>query len=365
VYAELGALADLMPTRYAALCSFRWGLHGEFPHLASQVAGKFEIPQATAEGMLSRVLWNLARYGHYVQLPALRELLGDDHAQWAERAWQHAERRRGNNDAQFSEAVLLLSVAGLTVPDAHAAARQHMISIGVAKTNKWGTPLTEQQRIDLAGDAVDRILEQVIWPSTPARLHDLSAFTVQRPLPWWAPEKSGVFHSEKLGRPVQFDSTLELAVLRDHLETDPRIMSYQEQPMTISYELDGYAGRQAHDYTPDAIALLNDGDEEGGRAFVIDAKPYEHLGIFSNWIKWANLARYCEEQGLGWWVGSPERSVIEHRALRPDPEKHELITDEVKNGPVTGRTTKHSCNLWDTSSSGLQPAPNYWTGALT
>ena len=197
-----------------------------------------------------------------------------------------------------------------------------------------------QQRIDLAGDAVDRILEQVIWPSNPARLHDLSAFTLQRPLPWWAPEKSGVFKSQKLGRPVQFDSTLELVLLRDHLELDPRIVSYQEQPLTITYEIDGHAGRQAHDYTPDAIALLHDGDEEGSRAFVIEAKPYEHLGTFSNWIKWAKLARYCEEHGLGWWVGSPERSLIEHRAMRPDPEKHELITGEVKNGPVTGEDYK-------------------------
>jgi hypothetical protein len=333
VYEELGALAELMPQRYREVFCFRWGLHGQFPHLTSQAATKFEIPNGTAEGMLTRCLWNIARHAHYNEVPAIRELLGDDQARWAEQAWQHAERRWGNNDAQFAETVLLLAVAGIDVPEAHQAARQHMINIGIARSNKWGRPLTEQERADRAGLAVDRILKQVIWPSNPARLRDLSAFTTQRPLPSWAPEKSGVFHSEKLGRPVQFDSTLELVIQRQ-LDTDPRIVSYQEQPLKIPYTLDGYE----HWYTPDLIALLDDDDDDErcSRAFIIEAKPLEHLGVFSNWMKWASLARHCQQHGLGFWVGSPERSLIEHCSMLPDPEKHELITGEVKNGPVTG-----------------------------
>jgi TnsA endonuclease N terminal len=326
VYDELSVLAELMPERYREVFCFRWGLRGQFTHLSTQAARKFEIPKGTVEEMLNRCLWNLARRAHRHDLPSTEALLGENPAQWAERAWRHAERRWGNNEAQFSETVLLLAVAGLDVPEAHRAARQHMIDIGIARTNKWGTALTEQQRVEGARYAVDRIVGQLIWPSETARLRDLSAFTLRRPLPEWAPAKTGVFYSEKLRRLVQFDSTLELLILRQ-LDTDPRIVSYQEQPITIPYVLDG----QARDYTPDIVVQLND-----GRAFVIEAKPQEHLGEFDQVMKWASLARYCGRHGLGFWIGSPERSLIEHRCVQPNPERHDLIAAEVKCGPISG-----------------------------
>ena len=116
---------------------------------------------------------------------------------------------------------------------------------------------------------------------------------MQRPLPSWAPAKSGVFRSGKLGRLVQFDSELELVMLRQ-FDTDPRVVDYQEQPLTIPYVVGG----EAHEYTPDVIVQLAD-----GRAFVVEAKPLEFLGDFTNWMKWASLARWCEQHGVGFWVG--------------------------------------------------------------
>jgi hypothetical protein len=326
VYDELNTLAELMPERYREVFCFRWGLRGQFTHLSTQAARKFEIPEGTAEEMLNRSLWNLARHAHHHDLASIKALLGENPAQWGERAWRHAERRWGNNEAQFSETVLLLAVAGLDVPEAHRAARQHMIDIGIARTNKWGRAVTDEERVDGARCAVDRIVGQVIWPSEAAQPCDLSAFTLRRPLPEWAPAKTGVFYSEKLGRLVQFDSTLELLILRQ-LDTDPRVIDYQEQPLTIPYVLDG----QARDYTPDVVVQLDD-----GRAFVIEAKPQEHLGEFSQVMKWASLARYCSRHGLGFWIGSPERSMVEHRDVQPDPESHDLIASEIKRGPITG-----------------------------
>ncbi|HTU58493.1 MAG TPA: hypothetical protein VMF89_08665, partial [Polyangiales bacterium] len=46
------------------------------------------------------------------------------------------------------------------------------------------------------------------------------------------------FKSDKLGRLVEFGSELELLVLRQ-LDTDPRVVGYMEQPLTIPYVLDG------------------------------------------------------------------------------------------------------------------------------
>jgi len=324
VYEELGRLAEFMLTRYRDVFCFRWGLRGHFAHITSQVARKFEFPTATADQMLNRCLCNIARHARTHKLPAVRELLGDDPERWAERAWAHAERRWGNQESEFSETVLLLSVAGLDVPDAHRVARQHIVDIGLGRGNRWGRCTTASEQAAASRRAVDRILAQVMWPSSSVKLDGLDAFSVRLTLPAWAPPKSGVFKSHKLGRLVQFDSELELVILRQ-LDADLRVVEYQEQPVTIPYVLDG----EAREYTPDVIVRLDD-----GRAFIIEAKPLVHLGDFTNWMKWASLARWCERAGMGFWIGSPQRSIVEHGCVQPDPEKHELVATEVKAGEV-------------------------------
>ena len=180
--------------------------------------------------------------------------------------------------------------------------------------------------VDDARSALDRILHQVIWPSNPAHYEDLGGFSNQRPLPSFACSKTGVFRSEKLGRLVQFDSTLELRLL-EQLELDDRVASYQEQPVELNYTLDG----ETRGYTPDIAVELFD-----GRVFIIEAKPLDRLGEFTNVKKWSALASWCADSGVGFWVGSPERSLVEHYRTTPDAEKYELITAEVDAGPVMG-----------------------------
>jgi hypothetical protein len=326
VYEELARLAEFMPQRYREVFCFRWGLRGQFPHLANQAARKFEVTTSTVELMLGRCLWNVARHARAQELPALREVLGEDPQRWAERAWAHAERRWGNQVCEFAETVLLLSLAGLDVPEAHRVARQHVVDIGLGRGNRWGRPMTDREHADASRDAVDRIVAQVIWPSDSARFSGLDRFSVRRPLPAWTAPKVGVFESPKLGRLLQFESELELVILRQ-LDADPRVVEYAEQPVTIPYVIDG----EAHEYTPDVIVRLDD-----GRAFVVEAKPEVGLGDFTNWMKWASLARWCQRAGIGFWIGSPQRSISEHRGMRPDPEPRELVVDEVAAGEVAG-----------------------------
>ena len=136
-----------MPQRYADVFRFRWGLTTHFPHLTSQTARKFEIPQSTTEDMLARCLWNVARYAHTYELPAIRALVGEQPADWAARAWGHADRRWGSDEASCSETVLLLAAAGLDVREANWRARRHMVDIGVVRRGKrWGRPLTAEQQ---------------------------------------------------------------------------------------------------------------------------------------------------------------------------------------------------------------------------
>lgn len=179
------------------------------------------------------------------------------------------------------------------------------------------------------------MLTRVIWPSNPVELSGLAAFSVRRPLPAWAPPRSGVFRSDKLERLVQFDSELELLILHA-LDADLRVVDYREQPVTIPYVLDG----EPHVYTPDVVVRLVD-----RRAFVIEAKPAELLGDFTNWMKWASLARWGERTGIGFWIGSPQDSIIEHRCLQPDPERRELVTEEIAAGAVSGKDYKALVDL--------------------
>ena len=67
----------------------------------------------------------------------------------------------------------------------------------------------------------------------------------------------------------------------------------------------------------------------------MEAKPREFLGDFTNWMKWASLARWCAEHGLGFWVGSPQRSLVEHVGIQPDRDKHDLVRAEIAAGGVT------------------------------
>jgi hypothetical protein len=250
--------------------------------------------------------------------------------------------------------VLLLSVAGLNVPEAHRVARQHVVDIGLGRGNRWGRPLTDREQADASRDAVDRMLAHVIWPSDSVRFSGLGRFSVRRPLPAWTAPKVGVFQSPKLGRLVQFESELELVILRQ-LDSDSRVVECQEQPVTIPYVIDG----EAREYTPDVMVRLDD-----GRAFIVEAKPEVGLGDFTNWMKWASLARWCEQAGIGFWIGGPQRSITEHRCTRQTQNCANSSSTRSRLARSQPVTTQPSGVWSQTNSSGSSRQRSFSTGAL-
>jgi hypothetical protein len=44
---------------------------------------------------------------------------------------------------------------------------------------------------------------------------------------------------------------------------------------------------------------------------VIEIKPPHKLGLFDAWLRWASLARWCGEEGMGMLVGSPRFTVMD------------------------------------------------------
>lgn len=154
---------------------------------------------------------------------------------------------------------------------------------------------------------MDAVVEQVLWPAT-SGARDLAEFSLRRPLRGWARTGAGCFRSEKLGRLVHYDFTLELQALR-YLDRDLRVVAFVEQPVTIPYVID----QTPHEYTPDVAVLL-----DNGRVFLMEIKPASMLGSFDTVMKLAALARFCGQNGYGLYAGSPELGLLDFRALQLD-----------------------------------------------
>jgi hypothetical protein len=114
--------------------------------------------------------------------------------------------------------------------------------------------------------------------------------------------------SAKLGREVECESLLEhrFFTLLDLLVTVDR---YQEQPCRIEYRLDGWS----RPYHPDVLIVLHD-----GRAILAEVKPPHQVALFPNLVKWAALARACEEWGFGLFIGG-DQYAVQQVLQRPVP----------------------------------------------
>jgi hypothetical protein len=341
IYDEISDICDFMPENHRRLFCFRWGLRGYAPHTVKETAAQFQCKKSSIDGRLERCLWNLARHAQQHELPTLTSLL-DDRERRASNAWALAGRW-GNQESQFSEAVMLLAIAGIDVTEARGAARQHMIELGLARKNRWTQPASSAERIAVAREPVTQICDHILWPSRTTRREDLNDFHNLRPLPEFAQVKTGMFYSQDQGRMVEYSSDLERSLLR-HLDADARIHSFQEQGLRIPYVIDG----QAHDYYPDAIVRLQD-----GRVFVMEIKPTENLGEYDNWLKWASAARFCAAHGYGLYIGSPRRSILEQYRTEPDPEARDFITGLVDERAVVGQNYTALARLVGAEQLGL------------
>lgn len=148
----------------------------------------------------------------------------------------------------------------------------------------------------------------------------------------------GKFPSLKLGRMVAFESSLE----RDQiflLEYDPTVVSFEEQPLTIPYDIDG----QPHTYTPDFKAIARQ-----GRPVVIECKPERYADKQLNLRKFAAARAWCAARNWDYQVqteadlraGYRLENVMHlwrfaRQRVQPDTRAriYEILTND--SGPVT------------------------------
>lgn len=111
----------------------------------------------------------------------------------------------------------------------------------------------------------------------------------------------GKFASLKMGKTIWWESQLE----QDYiylLEFDPDVTSYQEQPPTISYVLNGKKRR----YTPDFLVERRD------KRQIIEVKPEEHITKEKNLLLFNSVAPILSQEGY-------EFNLVTDKAIRIQP----------------------------------------------
>lgn len=304
VYLEMNGLVSVLPWRQRRICSLRFGFEGERPHTLDEVASEFAVTRERVRqivGSSVRRLQSVALSDS--SLPAFARLLGPDPEQWPARAWiQTAHRER--HSYRRAEAQFLLAIGGLSWQAARRAVdgylSGHASRVEAARAERR-SQIGRAKLVARATTLVNRLVAHTLWPSTTKPLPDLEAFSRRRDLPKQTLGRAGYFDSGKLQRPVQYESSLELSVF-DAFEIAPEVVSYQEQPLQVKVTIDGVGFL----YTPDVIVHL-----DNGRAIVAELKPPHKLGLFDGWLRWAALARWCGEAGIGLLVGSPRFTVVD------------------------------------------------------
>jgi hypothetical protein len=282
LYDELEWISHSLPAELRCIFAMRFGTGGDEPHTYLEIEECLGLKPGTARKKITRATRTLAQAKPCLAI--LAEVLGEDIGHWLARARAQANHR-GRAWSSAAEVRLLLALAG---------APKRFLKNRPAQALEARTT---------------RLLANVLWPCTTREFSDVSAYTSQRsctPGPW---NHAGSFYSEKLGRDVHYDSTLERDIFLA-FDASSQITSYQEQPLTLDVQLQG----RTSVYRPDAIALLQD-----GRAVMIELKPPSYLACYDHWLRWAELARWCHENGTGLCVGSPSLSIkgLYHRSLAP------------------------------------------------
>jgi hypothetical protein len=306
----------------------RFGFGGERSHTLAEVASECAVTRERIRQTIDSSVRTLrSAVASDSSFLALDRVLGPDPAQWAARAWLQAEHHERHIHRR-AEAQLLLAVKGLGWRAARRAIdsylREQTRSAEVARDTRRSQERRAKATLR-ATALVDRFVAHALWPSAVKPLPDLSAFSRQRQLPSETLGNAGYFDSAKLKRPVQYESLLERSVF-EAFEMASTVISYQEQPLQVDVTVDGVSFR----YTPDVVVRLDD-----GRAVVMELKPPHKLGLFDGWLRWASLARWCGQAGLGLLVGSPRFTVVDLLRTPCNPQLRTDVLRAIDTAPVS------------------------------
>ncbi|MCD7901663.1 MAG: hypothetical protein LUH22_17945 [Bacteroides sp.] len=137
--------------------------------------------------------------------------------------------------------------------------------------------------------------------------------------------KSGVFRSEKCGRDIQYESALEMEFIVRNLESNPKVLFYWEQPVTVKYR----TGKIRRSTTPDFGAILTT------REFVIiEVKSLCDMLNHRVQAKCEGLMEYCSDRGFGFLLTDGRRTPGDLAKCRMNRRFERDLLAALKNGHV-------------------------------
>lgn len=184
----------------------------------------------------------------------------------------------------------------------------------------------EKKRGQLA-DKVRRLVARAEWPAGPPRPAGGDASPLRSPIAPNRRSASGWWMSDRMGRPVGYDSEAELRVIQTLDLSDDLVVSYCEQPVRISYTLYG----ERHDYYPDLLVDLSDGH----RLLVEVKSRIDEFALYENVTKFKAAGEFC--RALGWgFVATTDRiqtpQDLADRSIEPGVEQ--ILTTHLTAGPT-------------------------------
>ncbi|MEJ0038858.1 MAG: TnsA endonuclease N-terminal domain-containing protein [Gammaproteobacteria bacterium] len=133
------------------------------------------------------------------------------------------------------------------------------------------------------------------------------------------------FNSKRLGRIVLCESSTEARVYR-WLERSPDVRWYQEQPIELTYEIEGCT----RPYFPDAAVMGND-----GRVVMVEVKPFYRMYRYKTLVKALAALNHCRQRGIGYLlVDDSGRTLDNVAACTFSTDLAARIELHLQHGPV-------------------------------
>lgn len=170
------------------------------------------------------------------------------------------------------------------------------------------------------------ILSKVLWFENRIRF-DIDYFDLLRPqrkVSHHGRYRSGLFHSEKSGRDIQYESALELRFV-EQLEKNPRVVFYWDQPVKIPY----WRGRRKIRYTPDFGIYLTT-----GHVVLAEVKELSDMLDYRVQQKTEALMEFCSKRGFGLLLTDGRHTPKDLLKGKVNRKLERELLARLENGPL-------------------------------
>lgn len=146
--------------------------------------------------------------------------------------------------------------------------------------------------------------------------------------------RSGVFHSDKCGRDIQYESALELGFIK-RLEEHEEVAFYWEQPVRIRYR----RGRKQRTYTPDFAIYLKSRE-------VIIAEVKDLSGMLDHRVqlKAEALMEFCSSHGFGLLLTDGRNTPDKLLKCKCNRRLEKALSDALKVNPLSQEECRELMN---------------------